>query len=852
MLNNAKSPFLVFSAIFLVAVLALAVPQISSGFKAGQIKEPAIYMIGHAHIDPVWRWTKDEGRAEVLATFRQALNRMRENPDVAFVSSSAQFYKWVAESDPAMFAEIQRRVREGRWNLVGGWWVEPDVNCPLGESLVRQGLYGQQFFERNFGRRAVVGFNPDTFGHPWTLPQILAGQGLKAYFFMRPSPSEKPELPAPLFIWKGPDETELLTAQILGSYNGTEDSIGEQIESSLRHFAASLPNQSAFAVFYGVGNHGGGPTVAAIEKIKELKKSKYPGIQFSTLDKYVAAIETEQKSLPVVSDELQHHARGCYSAAALVKSWNRKSEWALLTAEKIAALDAAFCDFRYPAERFKSSWERVLFNQFHDILAGSAIEQAYIEAQNDYSFALSEAKEITTKSLLDFALKINTMVGSGPECAPFLIFNPNSWKVKKPIEVEMERLREGQPSLFAYNRREIPFQEIRTAGVKVGSRIRFVFQDEFPSLGYKLYYLDFGKAQAAQASGAPKAAGSENYILENALVRITFDPASGAIRSYFDKTLGRELLSAPAAVPIVLEDTGDTWGHKIVSYDREVGRFGQAKWTRIENGPERGRLQARSTFGKSYIVQDFMLYKDRPELCCRFLVDWQEYYKVLKLAFPSVLKNGTLTYSIPYGFIKRPMNGMEEPGQTWVDISGSDDRGNFGIALLNDSKCGYSVKDGEIRLTIFHSAAWSQHDPETLTESEGYRLMDTGTHEFSYALFPHQGDWRDAGVAREAEAFGMPPAVILTDRHKGAWEGQREFLSTSASNVATTVLKMSENGSSLVLRLVELHGKPTRGTMTFPFYKSPINFELRPCEIKTFLLPLNKLRPPRVTNLLED
>jgi len=247
-----------------------------------------------------------------------------------------------------------------------------------------------------------------------------------------------------------------------------------------------------------------------------------------------------------------------------------------------------------------------------------------------------------------------------------------------------------------------------------------------------------------------------------------------------------------------------------------------------------------------------MLYKDRPELYCRFLVDWQEYYKVLKLAFPSVLKNGTLTYSIPYGFIKRPMNGMEEPGRTWVDISGSDDRGNFGIALLNDSKCGYSVKDGEIRLTIFHSAAWSKHDPETLTESEGYRLMDTGTHEFSYALFPHQGDWRDAGIAREAEAFGMPPVVILTDRHRGEMEEQREFLSTSASNVVATVLKMSENGGALALRLVELHGKPTQGTMTFPFYQSPINFELRPCKIKTFLFPLNRFRPPRVTNLLED
>jgi len=836
----------------MTTALAATSPPKSPRTGAGQSQGPAIYMIGHAHIDPVWRWTKDEGRAEVLATFRQALSRLRESPDVAFVSSSAQFYKWAAETDPALFAEIQRRVREGRWNLVGGWWVEPDTNCPLGESLVRQGLYGQQFFEKNFGRRAAVGFNPDTFGHPWTLPQILAGQGLKAYFFMRPSPSEKPELPAPLFLWKGPDATEILAVQILASYNGTESSLEEQIESTLRHFAPTLPNQNAFAVFYGVGNHGGGPTVSAIEKIRELQQSKYPGIRFSTLENYVAAIEAGLKSLPVVSDELQHHARGCYSAAAQVKAWNRRAEWALLTAEKIAALNTAFCEARYPIERFKTSWERVLFNQFHDILAGSAIEQAYAEAQNDFGFALSEAKEIATKALLDFALKINTLVGASPDCTPFVVFNSNSWRLKKPVEVEMERPREGRPSLFAYDGREIPYQEIRTAGVKVGSRIRFVFQDEFPSLGYRLYYLDFDKARAAQGQGNPQTSAGETYSLENELVRIIFNPASGAIRSFVDKKSGRELLSAPAAVPIVLEDTGDTWGHKIISYDREVGRFGEAKWTRVESGPERSRIQARSTFGHSFVVQDFILYKDRPELHCRFLVDWRESYKVLKLAFPTVLKNGTLTYSVPYGFINRPMNGAEEPGQTWIDISGSDSQGSYGIALLNDSKCGYSVKDGEIRLTILHSAAWSQHDPETLTESEGYRLMDTGVHEFSYAVAFHQGDWREAGIAREAEAFGMPPLVILTDRHTGEWEGQKEFFLTAVPGVAATVLKLSESGNALTLRLVELNGKPAKGTWTSPFYKSAVTFELLPCEIKTFFLPLNRLRPLRMTNLLED
>ncbi|PWB61913.1 MAG: hypothetical protein C3F14_11020, partial [Deltaproteobacteria bacterium] len=212
--------------------------------------------VGHAHIDPVWRWTKDEGYQEVFATFRSALDRLREFPGVAFVASSAQFYEWVAEEDPAMFEEIRARVAEGRWNVVGGWWIEPDLNCPGGESLVRQGLYGQRFFRERLGRVARVGFNPDSFGHPSTLPQILRGQGLEAYVFMRPGPHEKPELPAPLFRWEGPDGTRILAIQIGESYNATERDLERRLQLHRERFEKDLPTVRAGALFYGVGNHG--------------------------------------------------------------------------------------------------------------------------------------------------------------------------------------------------------------------------------------------------------------------------------------------------------------------------------------------------------------------------------------------------------------------------------------------------------------------------------------------------------------------------------------------------------------------------------------------------------------------
>jgi alpha-mannosidase len=826
-------------------VSAIALASLNASPNIQEEDTPAIHMIGHAHIDPVWRWTKDEGLSEVLATFRSAVARLKEYPEAAFVASSAQFYQWVKEAEPALFDEIKALVKAGRWNPVGGWWVEADVNCPLGESLVRQGLYGQLFFLENFGQTTRIGFNPDAFGHPWTLPQILAGEGLASYFFMRPNPDEKMDLHAGLFQWQGPDGTKVI-AVLLGSYSSDEGSVEKLIAAYERYFSQDQPDQKVWAVFYGVGDHGGGPTRAVIEKIRSLQKAD-PRIRFSTLDSYLAAVEPQRDHLPVISGELQHHARGCYSACASVKALNRESEWALLTAEKLASLDAALLGNEYPKEPFRLSWQKVLFNQFHDILAGSAIEEAYKDAKNDFGYALSVARESSIKSLQEIAQKVNSAAAPNEMCAPFLVFNPQCWRVREPVEVEVERLGDNAPRLVRHDGKELAYQEIRTAGVKVSSRIRLAFMDEFPSLGYSLYYLDFsGGAPAAQNPGVKV----EPHILENDFVRITFDEKTGAIRSFFDKTAGRELFRSPAE-SIVLEDPDDTWGHKTVAYDREVGRFSAAEFKVIESGPERGRIQITTHFGDSTLLQDYMLYASSPDLRCRLTVNWKEYYKVLKIAFPIMLNVGTLTSSIPYGFIERSMNGEEEPGQTWIDLSGQDGRRKFGLALLDDSKCGHSVKDGEIRLTVLHSTAWSHHIPQTVDQSEGFRLIDTGIHEFSYALLPHQDDWREADVARRAESFGMKPLVVLTDRHAGQWEGSREFLTVSSPQVAVTVLKMAEKENALVLRLVELSGRENSGEVKTVLADNPIPYKLRPCEIKTILLPLDRKSAPREVNLLE-
>ncbi len=807
-------------------------------------------MIGHAHIDPVWRWTKDEGYQEVFATFRSALDRMKEFPEVMFVSSSAQFYEWVAQGDPAMFEEIKQRVNEGRWNIVGGWWIEPDVNCPSGESLLRQGLYGQRFFQQHFGRKARIGFNPDTFGHPWTLPQILRQQGLEAYFFMRPELNEMPTLPAPIFHWQGADGTSLLAVTILSSYGGGENSIDGRVKLYRERFAKYLPEVKDFSLFYGIGNHGGGPTIAAIKAIKKASQSKYPGMKFSTLEQYVDLLRPLERGFPTVQNELQHHARGCYSACANVKLWNRQAETALLQAEKLSSLTSVLLGNTYPAAELQKSWKKVLFNQFHDIMAGSSIEEGYVDAERDYGYALSVAREASIQSLHLLGYNVQTADSAYEPCRPFIVFNPCSWKVTEPIEFEVERARRNvKPVLRDAAGKAIPYQEIRTAGVKVSGRIRVAFRAQVPSLGYQLYRLDFsGKEEPAQ----PASVKAGKDLLENELVRVTFDTTTGYIASYFDKKNNRELLRRPAAVPIVLNDWDDTWGHKIVAYDREVGRFSSAVVNVMEEGPERARLQVKSHYGNSFIVQDFALHSGSAALDCKVTVDWHELARVLKLGFPTVLSEGRLTYSIPYGFIERAMNGDEEPGQTWIDLSGSDSQGTFGFALLNDSKCGYSAKDGELRLTVLHSTAWSHHNPAVVSEKDGYRYMEQGIHEFSYRLLPHEGDWKAGDVARKAESFLSRPQALVAASHSGKLPASEALVSVSTENVAVSVAKMAEDGKALVLRCVELYGQEANGKIHVKPLGKEIDLKMRPCEIKTFWVPMEKGKQVKVVNALEE
>ena len=317
------------------------------------LKDKTLYMVGNAHIDPVWLWRWDEGFQEVKATFRSALDRMQEFDDFVFTASSAAFYEWVEHNDPEMFAEIKQRVAEGRWQLVGGWWVEPDCNIPSGESFVRQGLYGQHYFKEKLGATAKIGYNPDSFGHNSTLPQILKKSGMDGYVFMRPGPHEK-GLPGDLFWWEAGDGSRVLAFRILYSYATWGADISQHV---LRCAAAIKSPLDRTLCFYGVGNHGGGPTIANLQGIQQMNADPaFPALVLGGPEKLLHYEAAKTWPLPVVHDELQHHASGCYSAHSGIKRWNRRAENLLLAAEKWATIARQVTGQPYPV-RLRSGLE---------------------------------------------------------------------------------------------------------------------------------------------------------------------------------------------------------------------------------------------------------------------------------------------------------------------------------------------------------------------------------------------------------------------------------------------------------------------------------------------------------------
>lgn len=781
-----------------------------------------IYLIGNAHIDPVWLWRWPEGMQVVRATCQAVLELMERYPELKFSFSSTIFYKWLKENAPQIFEKIQRYVKEGRWEIVGGWIVEPDCNIPCGESFVRHSLYGQLFLKQNFGKLTEVGYNPDSFGHNASLPQILSKSGMKFYVFMRPAPHEK-ELPSPLFQWKSRDGSSVLAYRIPISYATRTGDLKPNIERFLEELEGKL--ESAM-FFYGKGDHGGGPTEENIKSLKDLSEEMpQHHFVFATTREFFQKVEKEE--YPPVEDELQYHSRGCYTSCSLIKSLNRKGENSLLSAEKLAILAYLLVKKPYPREKFREAWERLLFCQFHDILAGSSIPPAYEDAQHSIGASISTAEEITHFSLQSIAREIKT------EGQSLIVFNPSSWQRTEVVEVEHAW---GAKSLHLLSPQgeRIKAQEIQSLSV-TGMR-RFLFLASVPPLGYSVYKLLPSEEEVAPS---PR--------LENEFLLLELDE-DGYISLLLDKRNSLEPLRYPALVPLIVDDPGDAWGHNISSFRSIVGQFRSVEQKWIEKGPLRWRYRVKSNYGDSILWQDFIIYKGLPFIDVQANLLWREKHKMLKISLPTIWEDSIATFSIPYGFMVRKQNGEEQPLSQWMNVDKRD--GSYGVAFINDCKYGGDILAGEMRLSIVRSPVYAHHIPRQLEEGKDYLYMDQGFQRFSYRIYPHKGDWREAKVIQKAEEFNVPLQVMMEHGHEGSLPSSFSLLEILPSNVLLSALKLGEEEEALIFRLWETEGKECLARLKLAHPLTEWKGILAPSEIKTLKLQLPSL-VWKETNLLE-
>ena len=784
-----------------------------------------VHLIGNAHLDPVWLWQWQEGFAEIKATYRSALDRMKEFDDFKFTAACGAYYMWIEKSDPAMFAEIQQRVKEGRWCLTGGWLIQPDCNIPCGESFARHALLTQRYFAEKFGVMAETGYNVDSFGHNGNLPMILQNSRMKNYVFMRPGPHEK-TIPQNLFTWESRDGSRVTTYRIPYHYNLCKNEQYELFDEIAKLIDTEGTGQMAF---YGVGNHGGGPTVALLNTMHEILDDRFV---YSDPNAFFAA--QDPTNLPILREDLQYHAKGCYSAMGEVKANNRRGENAILRAEKFSVLSKELIGTAYPAADLDKAWKNVLFNQFHDILDGCAIRESYDDARDVHGQALAISADVENFALQQISWNVDTIGDRTTEAhisaelaeeigTPFVIFNPHPYEVRGAIHLRCHK-NEYHQSIAENDGTPIPFQTVRDSKTNRFRKYARLFEVTVPAYGYRVYRT-YGK-ENEQVFDNPFEV-TENSIA-NARLKVTFDPASGEICSMVDRASGRELLSAPTRTALYNDRNYDTWAHGIESFDDERPMKIHSRIALTESGPVRATIRVTQTFGHSTVVRDYSLLSESDHLDVKTRVDFHEKFRILKFELPVNAENGKALCKIPYGVIERPTDGTEQVCGDWISLADA----NGGIGLATDSKHSFDANGNKLSLTVLRSPIYADHFAnETKTRDEFCEFMEQGIQRFSYTVFP----FRSVTDAEKKSAELQNPLVAVPETfHHGKLPAEYCGMSVSAENLAVTAIKEHVSGKGTVLRCYETEDRDTDVTVTL--LGKTFSFHLPHSAVKTLLL----------------
>jgi alpha-mannosidase len=784
-----------------------------------------IRIVGNSHIDMAWLWPWTETVEVVRNTFQSVLDLMREYPDFKFTMSSARTYEWMQEKYPDLFKQIEQRVKEGRWEIIGGMWVEPDLNMPDGESLVRQILVGKRYFQKNFGVDVKIGWNPDSFGYNYQLPQIYKKSGMD-YFVTQKLlwAHEFTVFPYKLFWWQAPDGSRLLT-YFPHDYAGGIDA--EPLATDLSIWMPSIygktvPEKPEMMHLYGVGDHGGGPTRIMLDNAERLRApdAVYPKLEFSFARDFFSDLEKKLPGMqvPTWDGELYFaYHRGVFTTQAETKRRIRRAEETVLNAEKVAAL-ASLYGRPYPQDGMELTWKNLLFDHFHDIMPGSGIAVNYLDAKRNLEDVDRAANDVTMGSLGEIAAHVNTNFNTQPDDVPVMIFNTLSWPRTEVTEVEAQLPAPARQIAIVDSTGKPAEAQLLSIDPET-HRARFLLLSHTPAFGYATYFL----RSAASAPTAHAMLKASADTLENEFIRVKIDPQTGCMTSLFDKRSGTEAL-APAETDTggsknstcgnllqTFVDKPKQWDAWNIDADFEKQHWDLDKADEVkltDNGPLRGVIQIKNHFQNSTFVRDVILYAGVPRVDVKMNAEWHEKHILLKVAFPLSAHSDKAAFEIPFGSVERPTTRntpaeqaqFEVPAQRWADISDS----THGFSLLNDCKYGYDAKGNVLRLSLLRSPEYP--DPHA----------DEGHHEFTYALYPHSGGWKDALTIRRGYELNYKLISLPLEKHEGALAAEHSFLQAQPDNVIVTALKKAEDENSLVLRFYEWAGKEGEVTIQLP------------------------------------
>ncbi len=799
-----------------------------------------IHIIGNAHLDPIWLWRWQEGCGEVLQTFRSAVDRINEYDGLIFTCSSASYYKWVEEIDPELFAQIKKLVKKGKWVPVNGWWVQPDCNMPSAESFARQALYSQLYYYEKFGEICKTGYNVDSFGHNAMIPQFLNNAGMRCYVMMRPGMYENTEMPENLFWWNSPDGSRVLTYRIPYSYgvSGRKD-IDRELPA-LRERAENTGHGMMF--FLGVGNHGGGPTKGDLDYLKELKENGYEELEYSSPDEYFEQMCADKLDIPTWNDELQHHASGCYSATSMMKQLNRKAEYWLANAEKWNTVCAKITNLPKATEDFGKAWQEVCFNQFHDILCGCSIMEAYDDVRDALGYAMKIAANEENKAMLKLSGMVDTWLDGVSDSQahnerhhcrnlkfprPVIVFNPNSFEVETLV-------RTYHPSRKVENSKgeSVIFSNVRSSRSN-DSHLDTVFNAKVPALGYATYWLWHEDSEYTEWGANESDASANEFTLENKYIKAVFDEKTGGIKSLVTKENGNEYVGGDFCIPTVVDNSKpDTWAHNIFKFDETIGTMSLKSIEVVEKGGARAVIRVKHTYGGSYLTQDFILGTESKLIRVKCRVLWQEPLTILKMPVTVEGENPVSTYEIPGAYIKRPCNGEEEPALTWGDITAGNDI-RKGVSIISDAKYSYDCPGNTLRLTMLRNSIFADHYSDRPAADFSY--CDEGLHRFEYGIYPHSGEAETSDIQKLSAVFNSKLVAVPVGYHKGTMPQDKSFISINKPNIRLESFKFCEDGSGdVIMRLCETDGKAVKAAIVCDVADAGFYADFRRFEIKTF------------------